>query len=200
MLSLVILFGLTVVAAATDVFCSKIYNWNTYSGILAGLILSAVGSVWLWADGGAKPRLPDWLGSPSLSDSLSGLLTCGLLMVVCFSFFPGIGGGDVKLMAMVGTLLGWEKGLEALLWTFVLGSCCSLIILVWRVGPATTVSSVARLIATRLLRLPWLLPLSDEERKALKPPIYLAPSALVAVVIVRLELIEMLEKVLERRT
>ena len=24
-------------------------------------------------------------------------------------------------MAMIGALLGWEKGLEALLWTFVLG-------------------------------------------------------------------------------
>ena len=29
------------------------------------------------------------------------------------------------------------------------------------------------------------LPLSDEERKALKPPVFLAPSALAAVVIVR---------------
>ena len=122
MLSTVMLLGLTLVAAVTDVLRNKIYNWNTYSGILAGLALSAVGSVWLWADGAAEPRLGYWLGSPPLFDSVGGLLTCGVLMIVCFSFFPGIGGGDVKLMAMVGALLGSEKGLEALLWTFVLGA------------------------------------------------------------------------------
>ena len=38
----------------------------------------------------------------ALLDCVGGLLTCGLLMVVCFVFFPGIGGGDVKLMAMIG--------------------------------------------------------------------------------------------------
>ena len=143
------LLGLTLVAAATDVLRSKIYNWNTYGGILAGLALSAVGSAWLWADGAAKERLAYWLGSPALTDSVGGLLTCGGLMIVCFVCFPGIGGGDVKLMAMVGALLGTEKGLEALLWTFVLGACFSLIVLVWRVGPVTTVSRVVRLMATR---------------------------------------------------
>ncbi len=125
-------------------------------------------------------------------------MTCGVLMIVCFVVFPGIGGGDVKLMAMIGALLGTEKGLEALLWTFVLGACFSLIVLVWRVGPVTTVSRVVRLVSSKL-RLPWFMPLSDEERKALKPPVFLAPSALAAVVIVRFGLIEVLEKVLELR-
>ena len=91
-------------------------------------------------------------------------------------------------MAMIGALLGAEKGLEALLWTFVLGSCFSMILLVWRIGPVTTLSRVVRLVSTRL-RLPWFMPLSDEERKALKPPVFLAPSALAAVVIVRFGLI-----------
>jgi Flp pilus assembly protein protease CpaA len=192
MLSTVMLLGLTLVAAATDVLRNKIFNWNTYSGILAALVLSAVGSVWLWADTAMNARLAYWLGAPPLYDSVEGLLTCGVLMIVCFSFFPGVGGGDVKLMAMIGTLLGWEKGLEALLWTFVLGASFSLIILVWRVGPVTTVGRVVRLVANRL-RLPWFMPLSDDERAALKPPIFLAPSALVAVVIVRFELIKYLD-------
>ena len=56
----------------------------------------------------------------------------------------------------------------------MLGACFSLIVLVWRVGPVTTVSRVVRLISSKL-RLPWFMPLSDEERKALKPPIFLAP-------------------------
>jgi Flp pilus assembly protein protease CpaA len=189
MLSTFLLLGLTLVAAATDVLRNKIYNWNTYSGILAALALSAAGSAWLWAVGAAEERLGQWLGSPPLLDSLGGLLACGGLMIVCFSIFPGIGGGDVKLMAMVGALLGTYEGLEALLWTFVLAACFSLIVLVWKVGPVATVSRVVRLVSTRLLRLPWFMPLSDEERMALKPPVFLAPAALAAAVIVRFKLI-----------
>ncbi len=41
---------------------------------------------------------------------------------------------------------------------FVLGACFSLIVLVWRVGPVTTVSRVVRLVASKL-RLPWFVPL-----------------------------------------
>jgi Flp pilus assembly protein protease CpaA len=191
MLSTAMLLGLTLVAAATDVLRRKIYNWNTYGGILAGLVLSAVRSVWLPADGTAEARLWQWVywpGAPELRGSVFGLLTCGGLMVVCVACFPGIGGGDVKLLAMIGALMGWDEGLEALLWTFVLCACFSLIGLVWRVGPVTTVSRVVRLMATRM-RLPWFVPLSDEERKVLKPPIFLAPSALAAVIIVRFGLI-----------
>ena len=200
MLSTVLLLALTLAAAVTDVFRKKIYNWNTYGGILAGLALSAAGGAWLRVDNEAGSRLGAWLGSRPLADAGWGLLTCGGLMVVCFVLFPGIGGGDVKLMAMIGTLLGWEKGLEALLWTFVLGSCFSLVSLVWRVGPVTTVWRVVRLISTRLLRLPWLRPLEDEERAALRQRVFVAPGALAAVVIVRFGLIEVLEKILELRT
>jgi len=188
MLLTVLLLGLTLVAAATDAFRSKIYNWNTYSGILAGLALSAAGGLWLGADSAAKAKLGYWLGAPEFRESFFGLLMCGGLMVVCFSIFPGIGGGDVKLMAMIGALLGWEKGIEALLWTFVLCACFSLIALVWKFGPVTTTYRVVRLLATKM-RLPWLMPLTDEELRALKPPVFLAPSALAAVVIVRLGLI-----------
>ena len=187
MLSTVMLLGLTLVAAVTDVLRKKIYNWNTYSGILAGLALTRW-AAWLRADGTAEARLAELARRTAAADSAGGLLMCGGLMIVCFSVFPGIGGGDVKLMAMLGALLGTEKGLEALLWSFVFGACFSLIVLVWRVGPVTAVSRLVRLAASKL-RLPWFVPLGDEERSALKPPIFLAPSALVAVIIVRFGLI-----------
>ncbi|MGO9112187.1 MAG: prepilin peptidase [Thermoguttaceae bacterium] len=188
MLSTVMLVGMTLVAAVTDVLRNKIYNWNTYSGILAGLALSAVGSAWLWADGAAKERLAYWLGSPTLCDSLGGFCLCGVLMIFSYLCLPGISGGDVKLMAMVGALLGTEKGLEGLLWSFVLAACFSLILLVWQIGPVVAVSRIVRLMATKMW-LPWFMPLRDEERAAFKVPIFLSPSALVAVVIVRFELI-----------
>ena len=194
MLSTVLLLGLTLVATVTDVFRKKIYNWNTYSGILAALAVGAVGSVWLAVDSAAEAKLRYWLGTPGLLENVFGLLTCGLLMIVCFSFFPGIGGGDVKLLAMIGALMGWEKGMEALLWTFVLGAVFSLVLLVWQVGPVTTLSRVGRLIFSKM-RLPWFIPLSEDERKTLKPPIFLAPSALAAVIIVRFDLIQYFDRV-----
>jgi prepilin peptidase CpaA len=176
MLFTIVLLGWTLVAAATDVLLNKIYNWNTYSGILAGLILSAVGQA-----------LP-WIGSPAFLDSLGGLLLCGGLMVVCFAIFPGIGGGDVKLVAMIGAMLGCNQGLEALLWTFVLAAVFGVIGLIWQIGPVAGLSRVARFVGGKF-RLPWFLPLSDEERTVLKPPHVIAPSALVAVIIVRFGLI-----------
>jgi Flp pilus assembly protein protease CpaA len=188
MLSTVMLLGLTAVAAVTDALRNKIYNWNTYSGILAALTLSAVYSVWLGVDGAAKERLGYWLGSPTFYDSLGGLFLCGILMIFSFVCLPGISGGDVKLMAMVGALLGMEKGLEAFLWSFVLAACFSLVQLVWRIGPVATVSRVVRLMATKM-RLPWFVPLSDEQRAVFNVPIFLSPSALLAVVIVRFGII-----------
>jgi Flp pilus assembly protein protease CpaA len=165
MLATGLLLAFTSIAAVTDLLWKKIYNWNTYGGIVAALALRA------------------WHGSSPLTEGIEGLLTCGGLMVVCFVVFPGIGGGDVKLMAMIGAWLGWEKGIEALLWTFVLAAAFALIGLIWKIGPLTALGRAGRLITSKL-RLHWFPPLSEEERKVLKPPIFIGPSALAAVLLV----------------
>ena len=141
MLAIVLLLAFMSIAAVTDLLWNKIYNWNTYGGIAAALALAP------------------WYGRSTLADSVTGLLTCGLLMVVCFVVFPGIGGGDVKLMAMLGAWLGWEKGIEALLWTFVLAAAFALIGLIWKIGPLTALGRAGRLIASKL-RLNWFAPLT----------------------------------------
>ena len=56
MLSTVLLLVFTAVAAVTDLLWNKIYNWNTYGGIVAGLALSAAGSAWLSADPSAGDK------------------------------------------------------------------------------------------------------------------------------------------------
>ena len=169
MLSTVVLLGLTSIAAVTDLLWGKIFNWNTYGGVLAALVLSAAGSVWLAVSGTAPVQARwwhwvYWQQSPLFWDSVSGLFLCGGLILACFLLFPGVSGGDVKLMAMVGALLGVNNSLEAFLWTFALAACFGLIFLVWRIGPWTTVSCVVRAVGCRL-RLPWLMPLSVEEHK-----------------------------------
>jgi hypothetical protein len=133
----------------------------------------------------------DTLGVISWPDSLFGLLACGAMMIVCYVFFPGgVGGGDVKLIAMIGAYLGVMSGLEAMLWTFVLGGCAALISLVWRFGFWT--------LSTRVMRVAWYrwklgstFELTEKEREPLKTELFLAPSALVGVVIVRFQLVEL---------
>ena len=166
MLVTVLLLGLVLVATATDLFRQKIYNWTTYPGILAAWGLSAVEG-----------------GFGGFAESFCGFLVCGLLMLVCYAMFR-IGGGDVKLIAMIGAFLGWQQGITAMLWTFVLGGCMGLIVLIWRVGPLRLASGVFRQIVYSLRLGSWS-PLAEQERKELQPPLFLSPCALAAVVIVR---------------
>lgn len=176
------LLAWTGVATATDLLYHKIYNWTTYSGILAALAVNALGTAGASMAGWSPERLAAW-GWIGLGQSALGLLACGLVMLVCFVLFR-VGGGDVKLLAMLGAFLGPDQGIMVMLWTFVLGACMGLIVLLWRVGPMRLVAGAARqlLWALRLAR--WQ-PLTPDQRAMLQPPLFLAPSALAAVVIVR---------------
>jgi prepilin peptidase CpaA len=187
MVTTVLLLGLLAVAAVTDFQRHKIYNWTTYPGILLA---------WAWNGAGevvARTRPPtisllERLGWIGLGQSLFGFLLCGGVLLICYLIFGGqISGGDVKMIAMMGALMGPQRGFEAMLWTFVLGFCIAVSILVWRVGPL-------RLIALGLRRAAGLLrlgpgPLKPEEQAVLKLPLSLAPGALVAAVIVQFGLI-----------
>ena len=187
MLATVLLLGLLLVATVTDLLRHKIYNWTTYPGILSALCLNAVVDVGgLVSSDARQGQLEWWVGYVGFWQSLIGLLACGLLMLVCYVMLK-IGGGDVKLMAMVGAFLGTEDwiAIEAMLWTFVLAMCLALIVLIWRVGPLPLVARTFRQVMWTL-RLGWFSPLTEDERQQLQSPLFLAPCALAAVLIVRL--------------
>lgn len=185
MVAKVLLLGLLAVATATDLRRHRIYNWTTYPGILAALGLNALGTA-LAAGGLVEETTLHGLGWIGIAQSLIGFLVCGFVLVVCYVLLR-VGGGDVKLIAMLGALLGVDRGVEAMLWTFVLGGCTGLIVLVWRVGPLRLIASVGRHVLWRL-RLGRFQPLTPEERAALQPPLFLAPSALAGSVIVEFRL------------
>ena len=194
MLATVLLLGLVLIASITDLCQHKIYNWTTYPGLLLALGLNAIGCLLSTRSGVGEAGL-GWLGWPGWAgfrpwESLLGLAACGGVMLLCFVLFR-IGGGDVKLIAMLGAFLGLEKGIEAMLWTFVLGGCMALILLVWRVGPLAVIGRVFRHLVWTLRLAHWQ-PLTAGERAQLQPPLFLAPSALAAVVIVRFGLMEYL--------
>ena len=111
-------------------------------------------------------------------------------MLVCFVLFQ-IGGGDVKLLAMVGAFLGIEMGIQSLLWTFVIGGATALIILIWRVGFLKLAKRVFHQLMVKIGFGKWD-PLTPEENKQMQMPLYLAPSALAAAIIVRFSVVEKL--------
>lgn len=182
MLATAVLLGLLLVATLTDLLRHKIYNWTTYSGMVAALCLNALGGALLAGTEVERQQLERFLGYVEFWPSLIGLLACGFLMLVCYVMLK-IGGGDVKLMAMMGAFLGWEDGIIAMLWTFVFGMCLALIVLIWRIGPLVLTARVFRQV-TWTLRLGRFGPLSQEERRQLESPLFLAPCALAAVLVV----------------
>lgn len=189
MLATILLLGPMLIAATTDVARHKIYNWTTYTGILAAFGFHAIGSFLLAGNDADAGRLAK-LGFIPFSECLFGFGLCGLVMLFSFAIFR-VGGGDVKLIAMVGAFVGPWQGVMVMLWTFVLGGCMGLCVLIWRVGPW-------RLAARTFQQLMWSLrlghwePLTDDDRAQLQPPLFLAPCALAAAAIVRFQLIEML--------
>ena len=163
--------GLTLVAAITDLWRQRIYNGITYPGMLLAMVLH----VW---DAGLV----------GLEHSLLGWGLCGGIMLFCFAFFPQLGGGDVKLLAMLGAFLGPQQGLEVMLWSFVLGAGAAVVTLIWRVGFLKLVREVGHYLWL-VLRTGQMLPLTESQRAPLRPYLHLAPMSLLAVILVRWRLV-----------
>lgn len=181
MLAVVILCALLLVASYTDIRSRKIPNWITYPGIIAALGTNGVGTVALW-NGWAELAQLERLGYIGLGQSLLGFVTCGLILVACYIFFD-IGGGDVKLLSMMGAFLGPEKGLEALLWTMALGGCLAAIIAIWQVGAWTLVKNAA-VAVWNFLRWRHASGVLPAESPVKRLPLFLAPCALLATLVV----------------
>jgi len=170
MVALAVLLTLLAVATWTDIARHEIYNWNTYSGMLAGLLLNAGGL-------GVFPA-----GIEGATESAIGFFACGFIMLTAFVFFD-LGGGDVKLIAIIGAFLGLERGIEALLWTFSIGFVCGITIIIWQTGAWNLIRGSAE-HAMLVVKTRSFVPLTSTERKPLKRGLFLAPSALAAAVIV----------------
>ena len=128
----IVLLLLVAIASVTDTTRGHIYNWTTYPGLLAGLLFQSL----ILSDAGHLE-----FNATGLTESLLGVVGCGGIMLACF-LLSDMGGGDVKLLAVVGAFLGLQDGLTALLWTIVLGGFGGLAMLVgiivigWQAGAA----------------------------------------------------------------
>ncbi len=182
MLSFILVLAFTLTATVTDIRRHTIYNWTTYPGILTAYLVALIVSM---TEG--DPQMAELLGEIGLADAALGMFVCGGLLLVCYVFF-GIGGGDVKLLAMLGAFLGIEQGIEVVLWTLVLGGAMALIMIVWKTGPATLGQRFLVYIKA-LIRLRGFAHLRGDEPHS-SATLFLAPSALVALIIVRLNLLQ----------
>jgi prepilin peptidase CpaA len=184
-ISTALLLSLVAIATVTDIRSRRIPNYLVYPGLAVALAIN-LATTWFSEERMQELRpLVGWIG---WQDCLTGLAVCGLFMLVCFVFF-GIGGGDVKLLAMIGAFLGLHQGLETLLWTFTLGWCLGLSLLVWRVGIPRLTALVWRQLRA-MVRWGMSAGLTEEERRELKSDLLLAPCALVAIVVVRFDLLQ----------
>ena len=106
---------------AIDLEHQLLPNSITLPGIIVGLIASTV--------------LP-----PGIIDALIGVIIGGgVLWLIGEAYFrysghEGMGGGDVKMLAMIGAFLGWKLVLVTLVLSSVLGSIIGLIVIAARKG------------------------------------------------------------------
>ena len=107
-----VLLAALVAITAIDLQCQIIPDVISLPGILAGCLANV-----------ATGRVP-WI------DSLLGIVVGGgLFMVIILASGGGMGGGDMKLSAMLGAFLGWKVVLVAVFVAVILGGTLALALL-----------------------------------------------------------------------
>jgi len=100
-----------IAAIVDDLARRQISNWIPCSAFAAGLILQTVHAGWRGA-----------------GSALLGTAT-GAAVFLIFYLLGGMGGGDVKLMAGFGAVLGARQLLEAALWTAGCGGVMAVVVI-----------------------------------------------------------------------
>ncbi|MBO8165497.1 MAG: prepilin peptidase [Brevibacillus sp.] len=99
----------------TDLRWRLIYNWLTLPGTAFFLLCHAV------------------IGPGTFGSSILGTLSLGGVSLILAVLSHGqMGGGDIKLFAMLGAALGWQAGLAVLVYTYVLAGAAALLIVLLR--------------------------------------------------------------------
>ncbi len=125
------------VAAIVDIHQKTIPDWLTFPGLGWVLVASA------------------FLGWPRLTDAALGVLFCGgALFILSVVSRGSIGGGDVKLMAVIGASLGWQWGFGVLVFAqLAAAAVAAYLFLVHRKGRKDTLPFGPFLSAIALLAL-----------------------------------------------
>lgn len=136
--SLCFVLLLTAVAAFQDLRTGLIPNRMVLGGVVIGLAISWTSA----AVSGGGSSLPSAIGL-----SLLGLVLVGAVPLLLYRA-GGIGGGDVKLLAAVGAVLGPFVGLEAELYAFSVTLLYAPARLLWEGKLLASMRMTGRLVVT----------------------------------------------------
>ncbi|WP_454876778.1 A24 family peptidase [Pseudomonas farris] len=140
LVSTVVLLGLLGVAVVSDLLRHRIPNMLVLLGIALGLAGQTYSG-----------------GLSGLGDSLLGMLICFGLFLPMYAV-GGMAAGDVKLMAMVGTFLGFHFALWAAMFSLLAGGVCGFLIVLVRGQLIQTVGRYWLILKAQS----YLAPASDE--------------------------------------
>lgn len=107
-LPLLVLCFLLLAATTTDLLSRRIPNWLIASGVIAALLFSTFHPVFL-----------------SLREVLAGAAT-GLMFLLPGYLMGRMGAGDIKLLSMVGSIIGYQSVFMAGLYAFIAGAFIAL--------------------------------------------------------------------------
>jgi prepilin peptidase CpaA len=128
-----VLLAMLLAAAVFDVLYRRIPNWLTVSGVVLGIAMNTI------------------IGSPEggLVFSLIGLAVAFGINVALYALHAR-GAGDVKLMAAVGALVGWERWFGIFFVTALIGGVMALILVVARGRLKKTLFNLSFIISEML--------------------------------------------------
>ena len=117
-----LLLALVLGAAVYDVRYRRIPNWLTVTGVVLGLLLNS----FLYQ--GISPAV---FGFAGLFFALRGLIVAFVVYLFLYAL-RAMGAGDVKLMAAVGAVVGWENWFGIFLVTAIVGGVASVVLAIAR--------------------------------------------------------------------
>ncbi len=143
-----VLVLLLMVTSYTDSQWKKIPNWATYTAMVWALGVNLIASLTMSeAAFAATSALVPPIG---IEASLTGAAVCFAAMLVLFRV-AGSGAGDVKLAAVLGALLGFEKGLVIILWCHIVAGTVMAGWLIWQIGPWKLATTLLQHIGSVIL-------------------------------------------------
>ncbi len=110
----------------TDLDCRILPNEITLGGVVVGLIASA------------------FVFPPGLSSAIIGVILGGGVLWATGAAYErvrgveGMGMGDVKMLAMIGAVLGWPLMLLTLVWSSIVGGLLGAVLLAFKADARTT--------------------------------------------------------------
>jgi Flp pilus assembly protein protease CpaA len=135
-------------ATVTDLRRRRIYNWTTYTVlswmVLLELLGAMLGSV-SEGETGFAAAIVAALGILPWRDSLAGFAAGFAIMFVLYNVFRG-GAGDLKLVAVLGTLIGANQIIEILIYSYILAGVFAACLVVGVAGPGSVLAFSARTV------------------------------------------------------